>query len=102
MAAQAADVQHDVAFALDQADAMLATLHSLADPALPMTEAAVRMRDTGHTFAVEVLAVPKSEDDVVPNSERLAQQIRDLDWKLQDVVVAAVAELRDAPPDVLV
>jgi hypothetical protein len=45
MAAQAADVQHDVAFALDQADAMLATLRSLADPALPITEAAVRMRD---------------------------------------------------------
>jgi serine/threonine protein kinase len=45
MAAQAADVQHDVAFALDQADAMLGTLRSLADPALPMPDAAVRMRD---------------------------------------------------------
>jgi serine/threonine protein kinase len=45
MAAQAADVQHDVAFALDQADAMLATLRSLADPTLPMNDAAVRLRD---------------------------------------------------------
>jgi serine/threonine protein kinase len=45
MASQAADVQHDVAFALDQADAMLSTLRSLADPALPIADAAVRMRD---------------------------------------------------------
>ena len=45
LATQAADVQHDVAFALDQADPMLASLRALADPDAPVNDIAVRMRD---------------------------------------------------------
>jgi serine/threonine protein kinase len=45
LAAQAADVQHDVAFALDQGDAMLASLRGLADPALPIERVASQLRD---------------------------------------------------------
>ena len=45
LASQAADVRHDVAFALDQADPMLARLRALADPALPIALAAPRMHD---------------------------------------------------------
>jgi len=45
LAAQATDVQRDVAFALDQADTLLDSLRVLADPALPMNDVAIRMRD---------------------------------------------------------
>ena len=45
LSSQAADVQHDVAFALDQADPMLARLRALADPTLPIAEVAPRMHD---------------------------------------------------------
>ena len=45
LAAQAVDVQHDVAFALDQADPMLASLRALADPALPIDRVAVQLHD---------------------------------------------------------
>jgi serine/threonine protein kinase len=45
LAAQATDVQRDVAFALDQADSLLDSLRVLADPALPIEEVAIRMRD---------------------------------------------------------
>jgi serine/threonine protein kinase len=45
LAAQATDVQHDVAFALDQADALLAGLRALSDPSIPATDAAIRMHD---------------------------------------------------------
>ncbi len=45
LSSQAADVQHDVAFALDQADPMLARLRALADPRLPIQEVAPRMHD---------------------------------------------------------
>ncbi len=45
LAAQATDVQRDVAFALDQADSLLDSLRVLADPSLPMPEVAIRMRD---------------------------------------------------------
>lgn len=66
-------------------------------------EAAVRMRDTGHVFNVEVLAVPGDHDgDMLGPVEDLTNRIRDVDWKVQDVVVAVVRELDDAPGDVLV
>jgi serine/threonine protein kinase len=45
LAAQASDVQRDVAFALDQADPLLDTLRELADPQLPIEVLATRMRD---------------------------------------------------------
>src|SRR5687767_15812292 len=45
LAAQATEVQRDVAFALDQADPMLESLMQLADPALPIELVAIRMRD---------------------------------------------------------
>ena len=45
LSSQAADVQHDVAFALDQAEPMLARLRALADPTLPISEVAPRMHD---------------------------------------------------------
>ncbi len=56
--------------------------------------AAVRVRDQGHVFHVEVFAVPADDED--PGVDELAE-VRDavahLDWKLQDVVVTAVREL---------
>jgi divalent metal cation (Fe/Co/Zn/Cd) transporter len=65
--------------------------------------AAVRMRDTGHVFNVEVLAVPRGGDgDLLASVEELVERIRDVDWKVQDVVVAVVAELEGAPDDVVV
>ena len=45
LAAQASDVQRDVAFALDQADTLLDSLRALADPTLPIADVAIRMRD---------------------------------------------------------
>ena len=44
LAAQAVDVQHDVAFALDQSDPMFAGLRALADPALPIATVAAQLR----------------------------------------------------------
>jgi hypothetical protein len=66
-------------------------------------EAAVRLRDTGHVFNVEVLAVPvDAADDPIAHAEELTSRLRDVDWKVQDVVVAVVPSLEDAPDDVLV
>ena len=66
-------------------------------------EAAVRMRDTGHVFNVEVLAVPRdAEADLLGDVEDLIAALRGIDWKVQDVVVSVVRELENAPEDVLV
>jgi len=45
LVAQAADVQHDVAFALDQADPLMTALRPLATAAYPRDESAIRLRD---------------------------------------------------------
>ncbi len=45
LAAQAADVEHDVAFALDQAEPMLASLRALADPTLPIDRVANQLQN---------------------------------------------------------
>jgi serine/threonine protein kinase len=45
LVAQAADIQHDVAFALDQADPLLTALRPLAQGAYPREEFALRLRD---------------------------------------------------------
>jgi cation diffusion facilitator family transporter len=64
--------------------------------------AAVRMRELGHMLAVDVLAVPRDEADLVERVEDAVERIRSLDWKLQDVVVSVVREIDGAPEDVLV
>lgn len=65
-------------------------------------DAAVRMRELGHLFSVEVLAVPIDEEGLLDRIERATAQIRELDWKLQDVTVAVVRELDAAPREILV
>jgi divalent metal cation (Fe/Co/Zn/Cd) transporter len=65
-------------------------------------EAAVRMRELGHLLSVEVLAVPRDDADLLDRVEDAVERIQALDWKLQDVVVAVVHELEDAPDEVMV
>jgi len=65
-------------------------------------QAAVRTRELGHVFSVEVLAVPRDEHDLLDRVENAVERISALDWKVQDVVVAVVRTLEDAPEDVLV
>jgi divalent metal cation (Fe/Co/Zn/Cd) transporter len=65
-------------------------------------EAAVRMRELGHLLSVEVLAVPRDDTDLLDRVEDAVERIQALDWKLQDVVVAVVRELEDAPDEVMV
>jgi cation diffusion facilitator family transporter len=65
-------------------------------------QAAVRTRELGHLLAVEVLAVPRDEANLLDRVESAIDEIRALDWKLQDVVVSVVREIDGAPGDVLV
>jgi divalent metal cation (Fe/Co/Zn/Cd) transporter len=65
-------------------------------------QAAVRMRESGHILDVEVLAVPLEEAGVLAHVEAAIEQLEALDWKVRDVVVAAVASLEDVPQELLV
>lgn len=65
-------------------------------------EAAVRMRELGHILGVEVLVVPVDEEDLLDRIENAVAQVREIDWKLQDVVISPVREIDGAPGAVLV
>ena len=60
-----------------------------------VADAGVRVRDMGHVFHAEVFVVP-TEVVSVAELEGLRDRIRDLDWKLNDVVVAPVSQVPDA------
>jgi len=64
--------------------------------------AAVRMRELGHVISVSVIVVPREEQGLLDRVEDAIARITELDWKLQDVVVAVASELEDPPADVLV
>ncbi|KAB7745308.1 cation transporter [Nostocoides sp. F2B08] len=55
-------------------------------------EVACRVRDEGHVFHTEVFVVPVGVPEV-ERLESLAESIKALDWKLDDVVVAPVSVL---------
>lgn len=57
-------------------------------------DAGARVRDEGHVFHTEMFVVPREGAAQSPARLReLAEGIVDLDWKLEDVVVAVVDEL---------
>jgi cation diffusion facilitator family transporter len=65
-------------------------------------EGAVRLREHGHLIAGNVLVVPGEREVSVEQVERLTTKLRDLDWRLQDVVVAPVRSIEGAPQDLVV
>lgn len=56
-------------------------------------ESAVRMRDMGQVFHVEVFVVPRRDEVNVDDIEQARRAIAALDWKVQDVVVIPVSAL---------
>ena len=77
-------------------------VHPVIDDILAVTrdtpwvsQAGCRVRDEGHVFHTEVFVVPHGEPRV-EQYEDLATAVRALDWRLEDVVVAAVRELPPA------
>ena len=46
--------------------------------------------------------MPRDDADVIDRAEVAAEEIRALDWKLQDVVVTVVRELEGALEDVMI
>ena len=57
-----------------------------------------RVRDMGHVFHVEVRVVPRGGEVDLHRLQQVTQDIRDLDWKLDDVTVAVVTEVDQARP----
>jgi hypothetical protein len=60
-------------------------------------EAVVRMRELGQVFAVDVFAVPASDDSLPDRVEETIERLSALDWKVHDVAVTVVRSIEDVP-----
>ena len=67
--------------------------------ARPWVEAhRTRLRDLGHVFHVEVRLVPRGGEVDLVRLEQVAEDLRALDWKVEDVTVSPVRLLDDEGP----
>jgi cation diffusion facilitator family transporter len=62
-----------------------------------VTDGVVRAREQGHLIAAEVWVVPAGSEELDARVEELTEQLRRLDWRLDDVVVSPVASIEGAP-----
>jgi hypothetical protein len=65
-------------------------------------EAAVRLREHGHTVTGEVFVVPRSDGlsaaELLTETERAAAQLERADWRLHGLMVVPVRELEETSP----
>ena len=54
-----------------------------------------RLREEGHVYFGEVHVVPSTERDLLSNIERAHEQLRQMDWRLHDIVIAPTREIHD-------
>ncbi len=62
-----------------------------------VSAARTRVRDLGHLLAVDGFVLPSGPALTPHDLERLADRVRALDWKLDDVVLMPVSRLPDVP-----
>jgi cation diffusion facilitator family transporter len=83
--------------------------HSRADPlpkrietelrALPwVRDAEVRLREEGHVFIGEAFVVPVDDRDLVGRLDDANRQLRKLDWRIHELVIAPVPEIHRPEP----
>lgn len=60
-----------------------------------VTRSGIRMRDEGQVFHVEVFLVPDGEALTAHRADEVRNALHEIDWKIQDVVVAATSQLPD-------
>lgn len=67
-----------------------------------VSDAGVRLREHGHAIVGDVFVVPKGEAlsaaELLVQSERLADEVRSLDWRLHEVIIAPVPNLDEVLP----
>lgn len=64
-----------------------------------VADARVRLREEGHVFAGDVLVVPRPGVDVVARVVATTEQLKQLDWRLQDLVISPVDRIEDVRPE---
>ena len=53
----------------------------------------IRVREHGLVFFGDIFIVPKTEENIIENIQKVYEKARDLDWKIQDLVIHPVKTL---------
>jgi cation diffusion facilitator family transporter len=61
-------------------------------------DAEVRLREGGHVFTGEAFVVPVDNEDLVGRIARANEHLLDLDWRLHELVITPVPEIRRPEP----
>jgi cation diffusion facilitator family transporter len=61
-------------------------------------DADVRLREGGHVFTGEAFVVPVDNEDLVGRIARANEHLLDLDWRLHELVITPVPEIRRPEP----
>ena len=61
-------------------------------------DAEVRLREEGHVYFGEAFVVPVDHQDLVDRIERANKHLLDLDWRLHELVITLVREIRRPEP----
>jgi cation diffusion facilitator family transporter len=64
-----------------------------------VADAQVRMREDGHVFYGEAFVVPSDERGLVSKVSAAVTEMKELDWRLQDLVIMPVSDLPEGPPE---
>jgi cation diffusion facilitator family transporter len=77
---------------------LIADIEAEAERSDWVEDAAVRLREAGHVFTGEVHVVPAGAEPSLEQLEELADRVHALDWKLYDIAIVPVHDIRGAAP----
>jgi divalent metal cation (Fe/Co/Zn/Cd) transporter len=76
----------------NKTDPILTKLKTFVSQQNWIKETHVRFRDEGHVFFGEIFIKPKSERDLLENIKQLHKDIRQLHWRIHDVVIVIIPQ----------
>lgn len=78
---------------LDGIDELVAQVERIADDWHWVKRSEVRLRELGHFIGGEILIVPTDEKGLLTRLGEARQQLRKLDWRIDEVVIVPVSSL---------
>jgi cation diffusion facilitator family transporter len=81
-------------------DPLLLQVKTMLDKQPWIKEHAFRMREEGHIYLGEGFVVPHHDQDLVSNLNQAAEEVENLNWRIQEFVLMPVRELpnKEEPP----
>jgi cation diffusion facilitator family transporter len=80
----------------EQVDPLQSRLQTELEELSWVKEARVRLREEGHVYFGEAFVIPTSDERLTDRIKEASDQMKALDWRLHDLVIAPVKDFEDA------